>query len=152
MDAIFKSLEPDSSPHNVHVRVSFTKIFKVDTLNQTFEAEALIESKWRASELQSAHQGPSQLAWKPCLYIDNAVNEPREQTAYSVAEENGHFVAYEISRLRGVFSESLELENFPLDMQNLTLVVTSRNSAEELNFVVAQAEFSRHRIANQLDR
>lgn len=150
---IFKHSKSNSNnPTDVHVRISFTKILKVNTIQQTFEAEAIVESKWHAPEVITAGYPISRLTWRPDLYIDNAVNEPREQTEYSIVSENDKFMVYEIKKIKGVFSESLELQNFPLDIQNLTLHVTSRNSTEEMNFVVAQPEFSMHKIANTLDQ
>lgn len=150
---IFKHTKTNiESPYDVHVRVSYTKILKVNTIHQSFEAEAIVESKWHAPEVIDLDYPISRLTWRPEMYIDNAVNEPREQTEYSIVQENEKFMVYEIKKIKGLFSESLELQNFPLDIQNLTLHVTSRNSTEQMNIVLAQPEFSMHKIAHTLDQ
>lgn len=137
---------------DVSVRVSYTKVFQVDTHNQRFQAEVIVESKWFDSDVDSLNFDVSKLKWKPELYIDNAINEPNEKNSYKILKENGKFLITEIKVLKGTFSESLELENFPLDIQSLTLVITTKNSTNKVNFVISQPEFAKQNISNTLDK
>ena len=56
--------------------------------------------------------------WNPLLYIDNILSETKEAT-WLTATCNGRGEAYvlERRRVRGVFLENLELNDFPLDVQ-----------------------------------
>lgn len=137
---------------DVFVRVSYTKIFQVDTHNQKFHAEVIVESKWFDPDVNSLNFDVTKLKWKPELYIDNAVNDPSEKTSYKIVNEDGKFMINEIKVLKGHFSENLELENFPLDIQSLTLVITTKNSTNKINFVISQPKFTKQNISNTLDK
>ena len=56
--------------------------------------------------------------WNPLLYIDNILSETKEAT-WQTATMNNRGEAYilERRRVRGVFMENLELNDFPLDVQ-----------------------------------
>ena len=57
--------------------------------------------------------------WNPLLYIDNILSETKEATwLVAQLEPNGHDVyIVERRRIKGVFLETLELNDFPLDVQ-----------------------------------
>ena len=144
--------ENNSNVRNVYIRVSYTRIFQIDTKNQRFEAEAIVESKWHDKDIQSSDQNHSEIKWTPDIYIDNCVNEPRQQSTYKIVLEDGKFMVIEIKKLKGTFYENLELESFPLDIQNLTLQLTTKNSKDDVDFILMQPELSQHSISNTLDK
>ena len=77
MEEFEKSFEaPWSTTVDVYIQVSFTKIFDIDTINQRFSAEAIIESKWHDPNIQSANESlDTNKLWKPDLYIENALRQ-----------------------------------------------------------------------------
>ena len=137
---------------DVCIRASFTKIYNVDTQNQRFEAEAIIESKWFDPNIDDLSYNTSELKWKPEIYIDNSINDPKEQIVYKVFIENGTIMVSEIRKVKGIFSENLELEMFPLDIQSLTLLITSKNSSNRINFKLMQPETEKLHINSILDK
>ena len=58
----------------------------------------------------------------------------------------------EIKKIRGLFYENLELESFPLDIQNLTLQITTQYSQNDLNLILMQPELTQYSISNTLDK
>ena len=105
------------SSMDVFIRIGFTKLFDLDTLNQRFTCEALIESKWYDSSIQNLND---EIKWKPDLYIENAISDPKEEIIYKILKDNDNrlFVS-EIRKVRVLAWENLELESFPLDIQDL---------------------------------
>lgn len=142
----------EENTRDVFVRVSFSKIYDIDTINQRFQAELLVESKWHEPNINSINSDLNKLDWKPEIYIENAINDPREEVFNKVVEENGTLMITEIRKVKGIFWENLELENFPLDIQNLSVVLVSRKSGKKVNFILMQPEMSKIKIANTLDK
>ena len=56
--------------------------------------------------------------WNPLLYIDNILSETKEATwlTATVGPKQEAFIL-ERRRVRGIFLENLELNDFPLDVQ-----------------------------------
>lgn len=56
--------------------------------------------------------------WNPAIYIENAIGEPKETSFRLVTyNEEGEATIHEKKRVKGVFLESLELKDFPFDVQ-----------------------------------
>ena len=56
--------------------------------------------------------------WNPLLYIDNILNETKDSTWLTATVNNrGEAYVLERRRVKGVFLENLELNDFPLDVQ-----------------------------------
>ena len=56
--------------------------------------------------------------WNPLLYIDNILSETKEATwLTATCNARGEAYVLERRRVRGVFLENLELNDFPLDVQ-----------------------------------
>ena len=56
--------------------------------------------------------------WDPKVYIENAVGEPKLTTSRQVEyNESGEAFVVERRRARGTFMETLELWEFPFDVQ-----------------------------------
>ena len=99
--------------------------------------------------------------WSPQLFIDNAIGDIKEDIKYKleIVEKDGrdllndpdldtrdeqckHLIVnnltvrvYEIRKVKGVFYERLELQDFPMDMQELSITLTSQRSDREVEFV-----------------
>ena len=103
---------------DVFIRIGFTKLFDLDTLNQRFNCEALIESKWYDTSITSLND---EIEWKPDIYIENAITDPKEEINYKILKDsdNSKLFVSEIRKVRVLAWENLELESFPLDIQDL---------------------------------
>ena len=56
--------------------------------------------------------------WNPLLFIDNILSESKEATwLTATSNHKGEAYVIERRRVRGVFMENLELDDFPLDVQ-----------------------------------
>ena len=56
--------------------------------------------------------------WNPKLYIDNTVGDPKETIWKTVVfNSNQEAFIYERRRIKGVFLENMELNQFPFDTQ-----------------------------------
>jgi hypothetical protein len=142
-------------PNDVLIHVTYTKIHDIDTVNQRFRAELLIESRWHDSSLRSTSDYAA-IQWRPELFVENAVDEPREETvAVKIVEDKqtNLLMVSEMRRIKGLFHETLELADFPLDVQELSVTVCSKKSIKRVNLVPLQPEMTRmSKIVSHLDK
>ena len=98
---------------DVFIQVNITKINDIDTVNQRFQAEAIIESKWQDPSIKSVNDViDANKIWKPELYIENAINDVKEDIRYRIiSDDQGALYVYEFRKVRGLFWEKLELES-----------------------------------------
>ncbi|VEL35328.1 unnamed protein product [Protopolystoma xenopodis] len=69
---------------------------------------------------QELHFVDSDRFWNPLIYIDNILTETKEaQWLMAQRDENDEVYLIERHRVKGVFLETLELNDFPLDVQTL---------------------------------
>ena len=54
--------------------------------------------------------------------------------------------------MTGIFYENLELQDFPLDVQDLTITVTTKKTDDEINLVVLQDTEKNIKISNTLGK
>ncbi|VDP22881.1 unnamed protein product [Echinostoma caproni] len=108
----------------VEVRVVFLKIGEIDTLKELYYADAFIQAKWREPKLDERTTEELTITeleqfWNPLLYIDNILSETKE-TQWMMAQRNdaGEVYLLERRRIKGLFLETLELNDFPLDVQS----------------------------------
>ena len=98
--------------------------------------------------------------WTPQLYIENAIGDIKEEIRHKleIVEKEGSDLlndpnfdtkqgqyknivnnltvrVCEMRKLRGVFYERLELYDFPMDMQELSITLTSKRSVNEVIIV-----------------
>lgn len=98
--------------------------------------------------------------WSPQLYIENAIGDLKEEIRHRLEivekegsnllddpnfnPKNGQFKELinnltvrvsEMRKLRGIFYERLELYDFPMDMQELSITLTSKRKASEIEIV-----------------
>ena len=70
-----------AKPTDVYIRAGYTKVYDIDTINQRFQAEFIVESKWHDPTLRSVNDN---ILWKPDLYIENALNNLKEEITYKI--------------------------------------------------------------------
>uniref|UniRef100_A0A5K3EFU9 Neur_chan_LBD domain-containing protein n=1 Tax=Mesocestoides corti TaxID=53468 RepID=A0A5K3EFU9_MESCO len=125
----------------VEVRVVFLKIGEIDTLKEMFRADAFIQTKWPEPRLNG--KSDEELAkidlsrcWNPLVYIENILTESKDQHwMFAKADDDGQVVVTERRRLRAIFLETLELNDFPLDVQDLTITLSSERPDTEVDLV-----------------
>ena len=119
--------------NDVFIHASFSKVHDIDTINQRFQAELLIEARWHDSSLKSVHDY-SAIEWKPEIYIENAINDLKEEVSYKIVVEKhtNLLMVSEIRKVKGLFYENLELESFPMDVQHLNVSITTKKSGKKV--------------------
>ena len=131
---------------------------KADVAN--LNPNPLINLKHVINNISLLEYDPS-MFWSPQLFIDNAIGDTKEDIKYKleIVEKDGHDLlndpdldtrdeqckhlivnnltvrVYEIRKVKGVFYERLELQDFPMDMQELSITLTSQRSDREVEFV-----------------
>lgn len=181
----------ETSQREVELRIIFLRVGEIDTLNEKFYAEILVEARWEEPRLCSEFSEQKQREekdfvtpskfWNPKIYIENALNDPSQAVHYKIKKEvrvesatsssssstsrvrtssestdrfsvdrslinepahlnefiNVQFKywIYEYRKLRGYFFEKLELEYFPVDIQSMSIMVTSYRSNKEVRLV-----------------
>lgn len=154
MDDLDKTQEANwTKTVDVYISVSYTKINDIDTVNQRFQAEAIIECKWYDPSVKSLNdQIDSSKIWKPELNFENAINDVKEDIRYRViSDKNDKPMICEIRKIKGIFWEKLELQDFPLDIQDLTITIATKKSGSRVNFILMQPEVHTGKIPNMLD-
>uniref|UniRef100_A0A1I8GSY0 Neur_chan_LBD domain-containing protein n=1 Tax=Macrostomum lignano TaxID=282301 RepID=A0A1I8GSY0_9PLAT len=143
----------------VEIRVVFLKIGEIDTLKELYHADAFIQAKWKEPLLEG--RSPEELKtvdlekyWNPLIYIDNILNETKEAT-WVVGQHDplsSDVYIVERRRIKGVFLETLELNDFPLDVQDLTITITSERPDTEIELIPDEAEMSGINIQTFVDQ
>ncbi|CAF1554302.1 unnamed protein product [Rotaria magnacalcarata] len=133
-----KQLSPSPStvkpPREVSVRVKFIRLGEVITLEEKFYAEVVIEARWLYD--------PEAASWNPNLYVKNALGDVKQEVARELVDNLDEPVyidsrnydiiyVWEIRKVVGTFWEKLELNSFPVDVQQLSLQIVTRCSVDE---------------------
>ena len=71
---------------DVQVTIEFIRLGEIDTMNEKYNAEICIESKWVEKDNNFQNYNPEQ-HWNPQLFIENALQEPREKTKYKMSRQ-----------------------------------------------------------------
>ena len=93
--------DSDNTPKVVNVAIEFLKIGEIDTMNEKYQAEARIESRWH--EKQQISEYDRKKHWNPELYIENILQETKEQIRYEISNDlrNGGVTITEIRTVKG---------------------------------------------------
>ncbi len=119
-------------PTEVQVGIYVIDVDRVDSANQKFSASVYIEARWHSPLLR--HAGPSPMVrrlteiWTPRLVI---VNQQQAWPAFPAAVEISPAgdVVYR-QKTWGWFSQPLDLRDFPLDRQKLTIHLVAAGQRE----------------------
>ncbi|KAK3580217.1 hypothetical protein CHS0354_018002 [Potamilus streckersoni] len=85
--------------------------------------------------------------WNPKLYIENALGDPKEHIRHRlIYNDKGEAYIYQKRIVKGTFMENLELNDFPFDVQDLTITVASELPSNEVELVVDPSE---HHVVNR---
>jgi hypothetical protein len=149
----------ENKPIEVRTRVVFLKIEDVNTKNESFAAEVFIESCWEDdnlykklyrdknvdkkqtnNELQKLQYDPN-IHWSPELFVENAIGEFKQEIKHRFelidrsSNQNSKdytILVIESKKLKSNFYERLELHDFPMDQQEISIKITSKRSLKEV--------------------
>lgn len=149
-----KNNNMNESKKQVEIHVTFLKIGEVNTLKESFDADILLRSKWHEPALDNTegkyNKGDINFSkfWNPEIYIDNILGEPkRTSSIYVEYDINGLASVIERRRVKGTFVETMELFEFPFDVQDLSITVMSEKPIDEVELVEDPHEI--HKIYKQ---
>jgi len=127
------NLNKKTQPYEVKISIQFLRIGEIDTINEKYYAEICVEAQWVQHGYIKEYD--PDLHWNPKIVIENSIFEPKEKVTYEVKKFYDMVKIRESRYLKGFFWEKLELENFPLDIQELSIVVSSKLTSDELELV-----------------
>lgn len=100
---IRKENERITHKKTVESAFEFVTIGEIDTMNEFFQAEVIIESKWMFNEAEIEREvyDPKK-HWNPKLYIENAKNISKEEITYEINVVNGVTFINETRLIKGI--------------------------------------------------
>ncbi|XP_033726406.1 gamma-aminobutyric acid receptor subunit rho-2-like [Pecten maximus] len=119
----------------VYVKVVFLKVGEIDTIKENFVADVFIQARWREAQLDNRTATEKDLSefWSPRLLVHNVLDASKDRTWKElVHDREGAAYVVEKRRIKGHFSEKLELMDFPFDYQSLSLQITSELSESKV--------------------
>ncbi|CAF1297730.1 unnamed protein product [Rotaria magnacalcarata] len=129
----------------VELRLVFLKIGEIDTLKEQFQAEAFIQARWFEPTLKGTDIDcfDANKFWNPLLYIDNSVGDLKNDVWHKVVYDGMDTpMVYEMRKVKGVFLENLELNDFPVDVQDLTITISTTRTVNEVSLVADTNQLS----------
>ena len=143
----------------VFIKVFFLKLGEIRTREENFSAEIFVQARWRESLLDRTRSKEdyeltsSDTYWNPRLHIENAEENVRELVWHTVSFNNsGHAYICEKRKLKGTFSENMELAQYPFDTQSFSVIVTSGRMDDEVELLKETNEVDDAVIANFVDQ
>ncbi|XP_069101767.1 cys-loop ligand-gated ion channel-like isoform X2 [Argopecten irradians] len=127
---------PKDPPKTVYIKAVFLKLSDIDTVKEQFAADVFLQARWREKSLDHSKEDIEvdfDKYWNPDLMIQNRT-ESAQRKKWCVLRfgTSGEAFIVERRRIKGVFTEKMELQDFPFDSQDLSVVLTSDRSVEEV--------------------
>lgn len=85
----------------VEVRIEFVSIGEIDTMNEKYQAEFRIRARWYDDE--EIFEFDKRRHWYPKLFIENALNDVKEEFTYHVARVDDKTIITETRIAKGSF-------------------------------------------------
>ncbi|KAK3107447.1 hypothetical protein FSP39_014831 [Pinctada imbricata] len=130
----------------IFLKVVFLKLSDIDTVKEQFSAEIFVQARWRELSLDHGKDKDKpdlRTYWEPKLIIQNVVSTTRNNTWKDLRYgKSGEAFIVEKRRIKGVFNENLELQEFPFDFQDLGVVITSERPVDEVEIVEDDQDLS----------
>lgn len=147
-----KTFQPSPTPRwegrkktTVHVTFVFLKIGEIETIKEHFEADVYLQAKWREPLLDNTKTKVSDFSqfWNPELIIQNIFEDPKQKTWHEVRHTSkGEAYIYEMRRLKGKFYETMELNDFPFDVQGISVVLSSELTKDSVELIEDKEDLS----------
>lgn len=129
-------------PVQIRTSIEFLSIGEVDTLNEKFQAEVRIISKWFDNRADKKKYDRKK-DWNPKLFIENAMHDVKEKIKYKIIMlDKDRREITETRMAKGNFWERIELQNFPLDTQELSITFASKLKTSQVSLIQNQNKIS----------
>ena len=133
--------DPDGVPTEMTVGAYLVDLQGIDDAEQTFSADFFFVMAWRDERLLNVEgrslagcRLPMESIWAPRLVIVNERTTSKSFEDHIYVGLDGHLEYSQ--RFRGVFTNRLDLRDFPMDRQTLSIrVVLGRTRAEDVTFL-----------------
>jgi hypothetical protein len=100
-DLMFKMSSAANYAKLIEVRIEFLSFGEVDTMNEKFQAEVKVRSRWYDDEDIEIYD--KSIHWYPKLFIENALHDVKEEISYQVDKLNDKSIITEIRIAKGSF-------------------------------------------------
>lgn len=107
-------------------------------MNERYHAELFLEASWKEQSFKGLQTRPFEpsVNWTPELELINGIGELQDDVTYSVRhDKQGVAIVTEHHRLKGTLWERMELQHFPIDVQELSVSITSSRTDSDMIFV-----------------
>lgn len=101
---------PGFYSREVHISVQFMRYGEIDTIHERYFAEILIESNWIIDK--PVEKVNPLLDWNPKLYIENSINEPKEEISYELKQFYDMNKVFEKRLIKGFFLGKTRIGTF----------------------------------------
>lgn len=122
----------------VGIRASVISVGDIDTVGQQFKCDLYLSACWAEPRLQgkTTEDLDWNNEWHPRIVFFNALEIEKFQKNHFLFYEEGNKIPYacESYRMKGSFRENLELWDFPLDYQELTITLMSDWTNKQVKF------------------
>jgi len=129
----------------VFIRVGFLKMGEIQTAKEKYICDVYVSAKWREPALDQLTEHeiscgvPKEFfadLWNPQLFLENAHGAPKVKQWYEVwTSPQGLRYVHENRIVHTVWSETLELWDFPFDTQDLSVTVGSGRRIPEVYLI-----------------
>lgn len=132
----------------VSIKVEFVKLEDIDTIKQVFSGIIYVKAKWREPSLEFSVSRDAQNVdwdslWNPKLDIHNVMGEAKQEIWHELeSQADGSVWVVERRRVKGTFTENMELQEFPFDIQDISVLLTSELPIEEVELDEDQDDIS----------
>jgi len=126
---------------DVFVRVGFLKMGEIQTAKEKYTCDVYVSAKWREpaldkvplKEVDDLPQDFFLSLWNPQLFLENAYGTPKVKQWYGTwTSPQGDRYIHEQRIIHSVWSETLELWDFPFDTQDLSVTIGSGRRMPEV--------------------
>lgn len=136
----------DKGKKNVYVKANFLKVSDINTIKEEFLADVVVTVRWREPTLDHSKDtatGDFSKYWDPKIMISNSATSASTKSSKSIrlAKDGKAFIVQKF-RVKGIFTENLELHEFPFDIQDLSIAVSSELSEDKVDIVEDDEEIS----------
>jgi len=141
-----KPAEPEEAPAEedlaariIEMTAVVNRVFRVDTVNQTFAVSLSVQMLWDMPENEEPPQaweddGDWVPKWRPVYRLRRVIEEvSRVERFYSVKVNGKRMVKGECEQIAVLFEE-LELQAFPVDCQDLTILLESTQAMDQVQW------------------
>ncbi|XP_021342813.1 gamma-aminobutyric acid receptor subunit gamma-2-like isoform X1 [Mizuhopecten yessoensis] len=145
---------PGKQPKTVYVKVVFLKLGEIETVKEQFVADVFIQARWREQVLDSCKSEKVDFNkyWNPNIQIQNLTSSTKRNKWNEIRfGKSGEAFIVERRRISGTFTEKMELEDFPFDSQDLSILMTSDLPVKEVILEEDNQDLSTINVASFAD-